>query len=253
MARISKISRRPILLGVNIDHVATVRQARRGFHPDPAAAAREAVLGGADQITIHLREDRRHIQDRDLVPVRKKARVPINLEMALNPKILKIALAYRPDKVCIVPERRQELTTEGGLDAAGSERRLKPVVSRLRAKGIQVSLFIAPEEPHIRAAARLKAHAVELHTGTYAEAAGPERKRELEKIREAAALAHGLGLIVHAGHGLDYQNVKPVCRIPEIEEVNIGHSIVARALTTGIRAATREMKDVLFRAARPDR
>lgn len=233
---------RQIFLGVNIDHVATVRQARKGFYPDPSRAAREAVLGGADQITLHLREDRRHIQDHDLLLVRGAVRVPINLEMALHPAIIKIALAYGPEKVCIVPERRQELTTEGGLDAAANEARLKPVIRELQKKKISVSLFIEAKEKQIRAAARLGADAVEFHTGVYAEASGQKRKKEWRKIKTGAELACRLGLIVHAGHGLDYGNVTALCRIPEITEVNIGHSIVARALLTGMRTAVSEMK-----------
>lgn len=242
--------RRQIFLGVNIDHVATVRQARLGFNPDPAEAARETVLGGADQITIHLREDRRHIQDSDLEPVRRKAGVPINLEMALNPAIVKIALCYKPEKVCLVPERRRELTTEGGLHAAAQKKRLRPVIAALRDKGISVSLFIAPDEIQIRAAAALGADAVELHTGTYAEASGAKQKKELLRIRNSARLARKLGLMVHAGHGLDYRNTAAICRILEIEEVNIGHSIVARALSVGMRRAVREMKQVLRAAGR---
>lgn len=238
---LSKMPRR-ILLGVNIDHVATVRQARRGFYPDPAAAAKEAVLGGADQITLHLREDRRHIQDHDLVLVRQSVRVPINLEMALHPAVVKIALAYRPEKACLVPERREELTTEGGLDVSAAEARLRPVIRKLQMEKVSVSLFIAAEAKQIRAAARLGADAVELHTGTYAEAAGAKQKQELSRIKKGARLAKSLGLIVHAGHGLNYKNVGAICRIPEIDEVNIGHSIVARAMMTGMRAAVLEMK-----------
>ncbi len=242
MKRKSSKTHRRIFLGVNIDHVATVRQARRGFYPDPAAAAREAVLGGADQITLHLREDRRHIQDHDLVLVRESVRVPINLEMALHPAVVKIALAYSPEKACLVPERREELTTEGGLDAAANEACLKPVIRKLQQKKISVSLFIAAEAKQIRTAARLGVDAVELHTGTYAEAAGRKQRQELNKIKKGAQLAKSLGLIVHAGHGLDYQNVAAICGIPEIDEVNIGHSIVARALLTGMRGAVLEMK-----------
>lgn len=248
MKKKSSKPRRRVSLGVNIDHVATVRQARRGFYPDPAAAAREAVLGGADQITLHLREDRRHIQDHDLISVRESVRVPINLEMALHPAVVKIALAYGSEKVCLVPERREELTTEGGLDAAANEARLKPVIRKLQNKKISVSLFIAAEEKQIRAASRLGADAVELHTGTYSELSGPAQKRELHKIKRAARLARELGLIVHAGHGLDYKNVTAICRIREIEEVNIGHSIVAQAMLTGMRSAVQEMKKKILSA-----
>lgn len=231
-----------VALGVNIDHVATVRQARRGFHPDPASAAREAVLGGADQITLHLREDRRHIQDHDLERVRRQVKVPLNLEMALHPQILKIALRFCPEKVCLVPERREELTTEGGLDAVANAKRLGPVIRALQKKKIKVSLFIAPEIDQVEKAAELGADAIEIHTGRYAELAGARRRRELQKITAAARLAKCLGLIVHAGHGLDYENTAPICRIPEIEEVNIGHSIVSRALFSGMRKAVRDLK-----------
>ncbi len=234
-----------IALGVNIDHVATVRQARRGFHPDPAAAAREAVLGGADQITLHLREDRRHIQDRDLPRVRSRVKVPINLEMALDPEVLKIALRFRPEKACLVPERREELTTEGGLDAVRNAKRLKPVIKSLQKKKIKVSLFIAPEIAQVKKAAELGADAIEIHTGRYAEVSGARRRQELKKIAAAARLAKKMGLVVHAGHGLDYENTAPICRIPEIEEVNIGHSIVSRALFSGMRNAVRDLKHAI--------
>ncbi|HTL46495.1 MAG TPA: pyridoxine 5'-phosphate synthase [Verrucomicrobiae bacterium] len=242
------MKRRKLSLGVNIDHVATLRQARRGKVPSPALAAVEAVKGGADQITLHLREDRRHIQDGDLPEVKQKGRVPVNLEMALDPGILSIALRYRPEKVCIVPEKRRELTTEGGLDAVAHAARLKVFIPKLRAQKIAVSLFIDPLEPQIRMAAKLGANAIEIHTGTYAEVSGARRRREIKRIAQAARLAHALGLAVHAGHGLDYENVGPIARIPEIEELNIGYSIVARAMFTGMRQAVREMKNAMRRA-----
>ena len=241
-----------LLLGVNIDHVATVRQARKSDVPSPALAAVEAVHGGGNQITLHLREDRRHIQDFDLTAVRRSVRVPLNLEMALHGEIINIALRFRPEKACLVPERRQELTTEGGLDAVAFQKKLSGVIPRLQKKGIKVSLFIDPIEAQIRMAAKLGADAVEIHTGRYAESRGAARRRELGRIRRGAKLAAGLGLTVHAGHGLDYANVGPVARIPEIEELNIGYAIVARAVFCGLRQAVREMKDAMQRAA-PDR
>ena len=241
--------RKRLLLGVNIDHVATVRQARLGTYPKPEEAAEEAVLGGADQITLHLREDRRHIQDRDLPAIRKSVSVPINLEMAINTEIAAIALKFRPEKVCIVPERRQELTTEGGLDAAANRAKLAQIIPQLKKKGIQVSLFLDPMEDQIREAARLGADAVEIHTGHYADLRGVEKKRELERISRAAQLAHERGLIVHAGHGLNLENVAALCRLPFIEELNIGHSIVARSILVGIRKAVREMKDKMKASA----
>lgn len=238
------------MLGVNIDHVATLRQARLSGIPDICAAAREAVLGGADQITIHLREDRRHIQDADLPALQKRLKVPINLEMALDSGITGTALKRRPEKVCIVPEKRRELTTEGGLDVLSNSLKLKTVIPKLKSKGIKVSLFIDPIEEHIRRAALLGADAVEIHTGTYAESAKKKRMKELERIRRAAALARSLSLSVHAGHGLDYENVRAVCAIPEIEELNIGYAIVCRAITTGLRQAVREMADVMAESKR---
>lgn len=237
--------RKPLLLGVNIDHVATLRQARRGRVPDPVQAVREAIQGGADGITIHLREDRRHIQDHDLPAIQRVSRVPVNLEMALHPDILRIALRQRPQKACIVPERRQELTTEGGLDVERYRSALKRTIPKLKARGIEVSLFIDPSERSIKTSAALGADAVEIHTGSYANATGRQRRRELERIRRGAWLAARLGLKVHAGHGLDYLNVKAMARIPEIEELNIGHSIVARAVFTGLREAVRQMKDII--------
>ena len=236
---------RKIKLGVNIDHVATVRQARGGKFPDPAAFALEAEAGGADSITAHLREDRRHIQDRDIPAIQKVSGLPLNLEMAVHPGIVSVALTRGPEKVCLVPEKRQELTTEGGLDLFPARRRLAALMPLFERKKINVSFFIDPDPRQIRLAAALGARAVEIHTGTYAEASPARRKKELRRIREGAKLAKGLGLEVHAGHGLDYQNVKPLLEISEIEEFNIGFSIISRALFVGLRQAVREMKQLL--------
>ena len=231
-----------IKLGVNVDHIATLRQARGGAFPDPVAAAKAAVRGGADGITFHLREDRRHIQDADLPAFRKAIRIPLNLEMALNPQIIAIALRYRPEKVCIVPERRQELTTEGGLDAVLHEELLKRVIPKLQHRGTEVSLFIGPSTKQIKSAAYVKADAIEIHTGAYGEAHGKKKERELRKIKEAVAYARRLGLKVNAGHGLDYENVRAIARIGGLEELNIGHSIVSRSVFVGMERAVAEMK-----------
>jgi pyridoxine 5-phosphate synthase len=230
-------------LGVNIDHVATIRQARRTPYPDLLAAARAAERGGADGITIHLREDRRHIQDRDVDVLRAQVTTKLNLEMAATPEMVRKACAVRPADVCIVPERREELTTEGGLDAAGQLEGLPDVVEQLRTAGIRVSLFIDPEERQIAAAARLRADAIEIHTGAYATAATPAAERaELQRIRDAAQQAHTAGLLVNAGHGLTLENVEPIAAIRVMQELNIGHSIVADALFVGLEEAVRRMK-----------
>lgn len=229
-------------LGVNIDHIATLRQARRETFPDVAKAALEAQKGGADSITIHLREDRRHIQDADLPAVQKAVSIPINLEMALNPGIVRIALKYAPEKVCIVPEKRKELTTEGGLNAIAARRQLLKVIPLFTKKKIQVSLFIDPDLEQVQTAFETGAHAIEIHTGTYARLRGAQQKKELERIRKAAFYAHTLGLAVHAGHGLDYKNTKPVARVPYMAELNIGFSIVADSVFSGLRASVRRMK-----------
>lgn len=229
-------------LGVNVDHIATIRQARGTRYPDPVTAAAVAELAGADQITVHLREDRRHIQERDLRLLRETVQTRLNLEMAATEEILAIALDVRPDTVTLVPERRQELTTEGGLDAAGLEEQLGPVCARLTGAGIALSLFIDPEPAQIAAAARLGADAVELHTGEYAEADDDDAlDAELQRLETATAEALDAGLIVAAGHGLDYVNVRDVVAVEGIEELNIGHAIVARALFTGMDQAVREM------------
>ena len=231
-----------IKLGVNIDHVATLRQARGGKEPDPVEAALEAQRGGADGITVHLREDRRHIQDRDLYGLKRRVRRPMNLEMSLDPGIVRIALKVRPEKVCLVPERRLEVTTEGGLDAVRKKSRLKPVVRALNSKGIEVSLFIDPEILQVRAAKEVGAKVIELHTGSYANAKPKKKQKELSRLKKAALEADRLGLKVHAGHGLNYQNVVPVAKLPHVRELNIGHSIVSRAAFVGIRKAVWEMK-----------
>jgi pyridoxine 5-phosphate synthase len=238
-----------VALGVNIDHVATLRQARRAHAPDPVHAALAAEQAGADGITLHLREDRRHIQDRDVRVLRGLLQTRMNLEMAVTDEMLGIAAEVRPADCCLVPEKRSELTTEGGLDVAGQAARIRAATAGLAAAGVRVALFIDPEPAQIEAAAASGAPAVELHTGAYAEATGGARATELERLASGARLAARLGLEVHAGHGLDYHNVQPVAAIPEIVELNIGHAIVARALFTGLAAAVRDMK-ALMQAAR---
>ncbi len=230
-----------IKLGVNIDHAATLRQARGVDYPDLPKIARLVEGAGADGITIHLREDRRHIQDADVYTLRKALTTRMNLEMANNPDVLAVALDVVPDEVCLVPERRQELTTEGGLDAAGQLEALRPTVRALAAQGTHVSLFIAPDKLQLEAAARLKVPYVELHTGAYANASGDELKRELDALHTAAAYAETLGLKVNAGHGLTMTNVNPLLDIPNLDTLNIGHSIIAHALFVGVAQATRDM------------
>lgn len=232
-----------VRLGVNIDHVATVRQARRTDEPDPVWAAVEAELGGADGITLHLREDRRHIQERDLRVLRETVQVKLNLEMAADEEVTRIALDVRPDQATLVPERREEITTEGGLDVIAQRDRIAACVERLKAAGIEVSLFVDPVGDQIEAARDLQADAVELHTGRYAEArTATERLTELQTLKRAAKVALDLGLMLHMGHGLTYRNVRPVAAIPGVSELNIGHSIVARAIMVGFEQAVREMK-----------
>ncbi len=235
-------------LGVNIDHVATVRQARRGVEPDPVWAACAAELAGADGITVHLREDRRHIQDRDLELLRHTVQCKINLEMAVSEEIVEIALRINPDQATLVPEKREEVTTEGGLDAAAAGPALASAVERLRAAGIGVNLFIDPVREQIERAHRLGADGVELHTGKYALAKGKAVEGRLAELVVGAALAENLGLYVAAGHGLDYLNVGPVAAIPQVEELNIGHSIVSRAIFVGLGPAVREMKALISAA-----
>jgi pyridoxine 5-phosphate synthase len=239
---------RRIRLGVNIDHVATLRQARRGREPEPLAAAALAELGGADQITVHLREDRRHIQDRDLELLRRTVATGIDLEMAAVPEMVRIARHVRPELATLVPEKRQEITTEGGLDVAGQARSLAKVTASLQRVGIRVSLFVDPVPAQVLASRASGADAVELNTGQYAEARTRRAAAaELGKLRAAASLAAEQGLAVFAGHGLNYHNILPVREIPELEEVNIGHSIVARALFTGLERAVRDMVELLAR------
>jgi pyridoxine 5-phosphate synthase len=238
----------PIRLGVNIDHVATVRQARRGEQPDPLELALIAEQAGADSIVVHLREDRRHIQDHDVARLRKRLKVPLNLEMGISPEIVSISLRMGPDQVTLVPEKRQELTTEGGLDVAGQLEKVQKAVKRFQAQKIDVSLFIDPTPSQVSAAFRTGARIVEFHTGSYAHATrkGPE----LRHLVAAAKAAKREGLTVAAGHGLTLANVRAVAAIPEIEELNIGHSIVSRALAAGMAKAVREMKETMNAARR---
>jgi len=237
-------------LYVNIDHVATVRQARRTDEPDPVRAAVLAELGGADGITVHLREDRRHIQDRDLRLLMETVRTGVNLELAASSEVVDIACELRPLQATLVPEKREEITTEGGL-ALGDARQLegaRRALQRLSGAGIRTSLFIDPDESAIRASVDLGVDAIELHTGEYANTRGDDRRLQLERLNRAASIARKLSLAVHAGHGLTYENVHPVAAIPEIEELNIGHSIVSRAVLTGMEDAVRDMAEILRRA-----
>lgn len=237
-----------VQLGLNIDHVATVREARGGSEPSVLDAAREGIKAGASGITAHLREDRRHIQDRDILLLKKSISVPLNLEMSVDPGIVSFACRVRPEKACLVPERRRELTTEGGLDVLGRKRQIARTVGRLQESGILVSLFIDPIEAQICAAGELEADFIELHTGRYANASGKKRRRELARLRKAALLAHALGLGVNAGHGLNYDNVIPIARLPYVQELNIGHAIVSRAVFVGLRTAVRQMCALIRRA-----
>ena len=237
-------------LYVNIDHVATVRQARGTDEPDPVRAAVLCELGGADGITVHLREDRRHIQDRDVELLMRTARTVVNLELAAASDVLALAEQWRPHQATLVPERREEVTTEGGIElhSEAARRWIGEAVGRLKAAGIRTSLFIDPDADAVRASRELGADAVELHTGEYANSRGGERQEQLGRLRRAAALGRSVGLAVHAGHGLTYENVAPVAAIEEIEELNIGHSIVSRAVFTGLERAVREMAEILRRA-----
>ncbi|MGH8378641.1 MAG: pyridoxine 5'-phosphate synthase [Gammaproteobacteria bacterium] len=235
-----------IQLGVNVDHVATLRQARGTRYPDPVEAARLAENAGADSITVHLREDRRHIQERDVRLLRTLLQTRMNLEMAATAEMVKLACELRPEDCCLVPERRKEITTEGGLDVCAQRESLAPVCAQLADAGVRVSLFIDPQPEQIEAAALLKVPVVELHTGRYADAAdGQHQAQELHRLREAALQAAQLGLEIHAGHGLHYHNVIPVAAIFVITELNIGHSIIARAIMTGLPGAVREMKQLM--------
>ena len=236
-------------LGVNIDHVATLRNARGGAHPDPVSAALLAQKAGADGITIHLREDRRHIKDADAIAVKNAIDIPLNFEMAATPEMVKFALQLKPNACCIVPEKREEVTTEGGLAVAGHEDRLKPLFDHIRAAGIRLSLFIEANETEIRAAAAMGADIIELHTGTYCHAEdGAARDAEITRLQEAATLAASLGLEVHAGHGLDYQTVGPVAAIKEMVELNIGHFLMGAALFTGLEDAIGTMRGEMDKA-----
>ena len=234
-----------ILLGINVDHVATLRQARGTRYPDPVLAALLAEEAGADGITIHPREDRRHIQDRDVEVLKETLQTRMNLEMAVTDAMVDFALKINPEHCCLVPEKREELTTEGGLDVVGNEARVKQACERLKAAGIEVSLFIDPDPAQIDASVRCGAQAIEIHTGHYADTSGSEQQNELRKV--VIGVEHGLskGLIVNAGHGLHYQNTQAIAAIPGINELNIGHSIIARALFVGIKEAVAEMRHIL--------
>jgi pyridoxine 5-phosphate synthase len=236
---------RPLRLGVNIDHVATVRNARGGLTPDPIRAAEIAQAAGADGITAHLREDRRHIIDEDIARLIGAVALPLNLEMAATDEMVEIALKHRPHAACIVPERREEVTTEGGLDAAGQHNRLKPLIARLNDAGIRVSLFIEPSARQIEAAIHLGAPVVEFHTGAYAHAEGATQEAELRRIADAAALAAKNGIEPHAGHGLTYENVTPIAAIPQLAELNIGHFLIGEAIFVGLDASVRRMRDLM--------
>ena len=237
--------RQRLRLGVNIDHVATIRNARGGDHPDPVRAAQIVAACGGDGITAHLREDRRHIRDDDLKRIQAATDLPLNLEMAATEEMLAIALAHKPHAACIVPEKREEVTTEGGLDAAGLHNRLQPIVSRLADAGIRVSLFIGPDERQVEAALRLGAPVVEFHTGEYAHASGEQVAVELKRIADMAALAAKNGIEPHAGHGLTYENVQPIAAIPQVMELNIGHYLIGEAIFVGLEAAVRRMRDLM--------
>ena len=234
-----------VRLGVNIDHVATVRNARGGRHPDPVKAALAAIAAGADGITAHLREDRRHIRDDDIARLKDEIDKPLNFEMAATEEMLEIALAHRPHAACIVPEKREEVTTEGGLDAAGLHNRLQPIVTRLADAGIRVSLFIGADERQVEAALRLGAPVVEFHTGDYAHAEGDRVAVELKKIADMAALAAKNGMEPHAGHGLTYDNVQPIAAIPQLAELNIGHYLIGEAIFTGLESAVVRMRQLM--------
>jgi len=243
------VARRPLRLGVNIDHVATIRNARGGRHPDPVRAARMAAGAGADGITAHLREDRRHISDADIEALLSaQIDLPLNLEMAATEEMLAVALRHRPHAACIVPEKRQELTTEGGLDAAGHIEELRGYVAALAEAGIRASLFVDPDERQLEAAVELGAPVVELHTGAYCDAGGKAREDELERIRDAAACAEGLGLECHAGHGLSFETVGGVAAIPTIVELNIGHYLIGEAIFGGLEGAIRRMRTLMDEA-----
>lgn len=242
----------PLRLGVNIDHVATIRNARGGGHPDPVRAAKLAAAAGADSITAHLREDRRHISDADIDRLSSEIALPLNLEMAATAEMVAIALRHLPQACCLVPEKREERTTEGGLNAANQQEALRPFVAKLNAAGIRVALFIEPDHRQLAAAKALRAPVVELHTGAYAEAMGAVRDAELDRLVRAAAAAAALGLECHAGHGLTFDNVGPVAAIAEVVELNIGHFLIGEAVFSGLDSAIRRMR-ALMEAARAPR
>jgi pyridoxine 5-phosphate synthase len=242
------MSYKSIALGINVDHVATLRQARRGRYPDPVHAALSAEMAGADSITMHLREDHRHIQIQDVRTARDLLKTHMNLEMAVTDEMLEIARVVRPSDCCFVPERRQEITTEGGLDVRSQVQRLKEATAVLLGQGVRVALFIDPDPPQIEAAAQAGAPVVELHTGAYADSTGSRQATELERLHAGARIAASLGLEVHAGHGLHYHNVQPVAAIREIVELNIGHAVIARAVFDGLPMAVREMKALMVAA-----
>lgn len=237
-----------IRLGINVDHVATVRQARGIDVPDPVEAALLAEKAGADGITVHLREDRRHIQEHDVRRLCERARTKVNLEMAATPEMVKLAVRFAPNDACFVPEKRHELTTEGGLDVVAYKKKIKHAVARLQDRGIQVALFIDPVSEQIECAREVGARAIEIHTGTYCDRTGARRAKQLRTIIAAAKQAKSFGLEVHGGHGLNYTNVLPIAKIAEIVELNIGHSVIARAIYVGIEQAVRQMKELLTKA-----
>ena len=235
-----------IRLGVNVDHVATLREQRHTSYPSPVKVALLAQKAGADQITVHLREDRRHIKEKDVIELKKKLKIPLNLEMSLNKEIVEFALKVKPQSCCIVPERRRELTTEGGLDVIKNRKRLQKVIPELKKKGIKVSLFVEPDIRQIEEAKKLGSDAVEIHTGRYADAkTEKKRKKELERIKKAGEYAIKIGLKLHAGHGLHYGNTKPIAKIKGMEELNIGHAIISKAVEVGIEKAVKMMKKLM--------
>jgi pyridoxine 5-phosphate synthase len=240
------MKKRTIRLGVNIDHVATIRNARGGIHPDPVKAAILAQKSGANGITIHLREDRRHIRDEDLVQLKKSIKLPINLEMAATKEMLEIALKTKPNAVCIVPEKRQEVTTEGGLDVLKHQKSLSEIIKKIRAKKIKVSLFVDAKEEQIRAAKKIGADIVELHTGEFCHTLGKKRQAELLKIKNCALLCEELNLECHAGHGLNYETAKIIAKIPQIVELNIGHFLIGEAVFEGLAASIKKMKKAIL-------
>ena len=236
-----------IRLGVNIDHVATIRNARGGIHPDPVLAAKLAKKAGADGITAHLREDRRHISDADIFRLKKEVKLPLNLEMAATEEMLQIALKAVPNAVCLVPEKRAELTTEGGLNVIQFEKVLEPIIIKLKKKKIRISLFIDPNLKQISAAKKIGADIVELHTGSYCQAVGKEKEQEFKKIKEAAKYAEEIGLECHAGHGLNFATAKKIAKIPQIVELNIGHFLIGEAIFNGLDAVIKKMRSSLIR------